>query len=275
MSNFLTMYRDVLNYGQKCSPKGSESLEIENYQITFEPYERMSSFYARNLNINYCKREFEWYLGADRYDQSICEHATMWKKLKDVDGGFNSNYGQYLFKENGNDMTQFRWVISELIRDPQSRRAVMTLLHPGHLRNDNPDVVCTYAMSFRIRKNKLNMSVSMRSNDAIFGTTNDVFCFSMIHEMVFTHLVWSGYHPPGLELGTYTHKVDSLHVYERHYDMLELLVQDGERGYYNVPIPQATMHDYECLEDEWMSCGPTTLAHWMREDTQAPRGDNQ
>lgn len=239
MQTFLHAYRSLLEHGQESRPRGRRILEIENFSTALQPYERLTSFAARNLNLPYCVEEFLWYLRGDRYDTSIEKHATMWAKIRDPrDGGFNSNYGQYLFASTLADgRSQFQWCVDQLTADPDSRRAAMSLLNASHLFDGNPDIVCTYGISFRIRDGALNMSVSMRSNDAIFGLTNDAFCFSMIHEMMLVHLRRAY---PDLQLGTYTHKADSFHVYERHFDMLDRLVREGESGFIPVEIPKAT-----------------------------------
>lgn len=233
---FMKAYRDMETYGEANVARGQPTLEIVNARLDFEPYERLSSFRARRLNLEYCKQELLWYLRADRFDHSIQKYATMWKKLVSEDGGYHSNYGVYLFAEKTREgQSQIDWVVNELSRDPGSRRAVCVLLKPDHLYAKNADVVCTYSMSFRIRDNKLCMTVHMRSNDLIFGTTNDVFCFSCIHEMVFA-LLKVRY--PELTLGGYTHLVDSLHVYSRHFDMLTSLVAEGMTGYERVDMPK-------------------------------------
>jgi thymidylate synthase len=262
MSNFLRVYEDLLEHGRPCSPRGQSILELEDYQFTLAPYERLTSFRARGLNLAYCIEEFLWYLRGDRYDTSIEKHATMWAKIKDPrDLGFNSNYGQYIFGQR-----QFAWVVEELMRDADSRRACMVLLNRGHLREDNPDVVCTYGLNFRIRNGTLKMSVSMRSNDAIFGMTNDVFCFSLLQEAVLAALRKRAY--PDLTMGTYTHKVDSFHVYERHFEMLSMLVQDGVDGYTEIPMPRAR----DPVEFAFLTTGDTNYCHeeypfaaWMQE----------
>lgn len=76
---------------------------------------------------------------------------------------------------------------------------------------------CTYAINFRIRQNKLKMSVCMRSQDAVFGMSNDLPCFSFIHEMMFEYLKDTY---KDLEYGNYFHFANSFHVYERHYKMV-------------------------------------------------------
>ena len=54
--------------------------------------------------------------------------------------------------------------------------------------SNDKDKICTYSISFRIRKNKLNMTVNMRSNDFILGTQIDFFQFSVIQEMLLKYL---------------------------------------------------------------------------------------
>ncbi len=239
---FLVAYNQVVKAGNEVSPRGERILELEDYVMTFQPTDSVvSSYQARNLNLNYCKEEFLWYLRGDRFDTSIEQHATLWKKLRQADGGFNSNYGQYMFGEQ----MQFAYAMEALASDRDSRRAVMVLLNRDHLYHENTDIVCTYGISLRIRQNRLNMSVNMRSNDLIFGTTNDVFCFGMIHRLALAVLreVY-----PDLKLGVYNHKADSLHVYERHWPMLNELVSQGESGYYHIPIPELTLMDLEWLD---------------------------
>ena len=231
--SFRKIYSDLLHYGQESAPRGLKILEIENYEYILQPYDRFTSFIPRKMNLDYIKNEFLWYLNGDKFDDSICDHASMWKSLKNEDGSINSNYGQYIF---GNPeikacFNQFNNVIQQLRDDRESRRAAMSILRAEHLLSETPDTPCTYSLSFRIRDNKLNMTVRMRSQDAIFGMTNDAPAFSLIHEMMFQELraVY-----PGLEYGTYTHSADSFHVYERHFDMIKEL-PDSEYVPINCP----------------------------------------
>jgi thymidylate synthase len=152
-------------------------------------------------------------LKGDLYDLSIAKHAAIWRGIV-VDGKLNSNYGHYIFRnEQG-----LAWVIDELRRDRDSRRAYIMILGNQHLNPNEKDVPCTMSLGFRIRDNKLNMSVRMRSQDAIYGMGNDAPAFSFIHQMVWACVKW---YYKELEMGSYHHVADSFHVYERHFDMLE------------------------------------------------------
>lgn len=230
----LKMYKAVAN-GVERETRGTRSRNIANMAVILSAHEPViTNFEHRKLNIEYAKREWLWYLSADPMDDSIEQHATMWKKLKQPDGSFFSNYGQYLF---GPDPTksQFAYVVSQLKDDPGSRRASMVLLQREHLFKDNLDTVCTYAINFTIEGDVLSMTVMMRSNDVVFGFTNDAFCFSQVYEFVYV-LLKRKYE--NLIRGTYTHFTNSMHVYERHYDMLKLILLDHNGGYKHMQVPR-------------------------------------
>jgi thymidylate synthase len=215
---FRGIYEDLLTYGIETSPRGQKVIELENYEYVVPPYVRFTNFEDRKFNINYVKDEFLWYLHGDRFDTSITEHATMWKSLVNGDGSINSNYGQYLFGEG----KQFDNTADVLKSDKDSRRAAMMILSREHLLSKTNDYPCTYSISFRIRSNKLNMTVRMRSQDSIFGMSNDIPAFSLIHEMMYVTMRETY---PDLEHGDYTHSADSFHVYERHFEMINKLVK--------------------------------------------------
>lgn len=209
------IYSMLAKKGNEVSPRGLKVIEIENFRYDIPPYVRFHHFVSRKLNVDYIKKEFLWYLGGDLFDLSICDHARIWKDIVSNTGHLNSNYGHYYFTNKG-----IRWVVEELTRDKDSRRASSTILNSDHLNSENKDVPCNYAMNFRIRDNELKMTVHGRSQDAIYGMGVDTPCFSFMHEMTYEllKLVY-----PDLKYGTYTHLVDSFHVYEKHFEMLKKL----------------------------------------------------
>ena len=57
------------------------------------------------------------------------------------------------------------------------------------------------------------MTVTMRSNDLIYGFCNDQYCFSKLQELVANEL--------NMEVGDYYHFAHNLHIYEKHYYLKE------------------------------------------------------
>lgn len=244
---FRSIYHDIADLGTISYPRGLKIIELENYSFTLPPYVRFTNFTSRKLNLDYIKQELMWYLRGDLYDLSIANHASIWKGLISEEGTLNSNYGYQIFsKSHQQDKniveisshgdkknSGIDWVVEELARDKDSRRASITILNNDHLNSTTKDVPCTYSLNFRIRNNKLNMSVKMRSQDAIYGMSNDIPFFSIVHEMTLKYVqeVYSE-----VEYGLYNHSVDSLHVYERHFEMLDRLTNNDD--YTELEIPK-------------------------------------
>lgn len=227
----LDMYKTIM----ECPPlkiRGSEVREVEDGYLTLDLSQPIvTNFEARKMSLKYACNEFLWYLRANQFDRSIEQHASMWPKIIQDGGFYFSNYGQYMFREDGG----IDWIVESLKNDEGTRQAVIPFLDADHCFAGNKDMVCTYSIGFRIRDNTLSMSVNMRSNDAIYGFTNDSFCFVLFYRMIYARLL-EFY--PSLKHGIYVHKVDSLHIYSRHYSMTENILEAGLDGYTPIFIPE-------------------------------------
>lgn len=221
---WLGIYKDLAEKGQEHSPRGQNTLEIENYMFEGDPYNRLPNFEERNLSLKYICGEFLWYLSGDRDNEDILKYSKFWDKIRNPESPtWNSNYGYYIFKEG-----QFDYCYEQLAKDADSRQAVIVINRPNVMMSDSKDKICTYALSFRIRNNRLNMSVNMRSNDFVLGTQIDYFQFAAIQEMLLVLL--RDMHYPDLEMGIYNHKADSFHIYERHFPMMMDILEHNRDG---------------------------------------------
>ena len=230
-NSFASVYRDLLNDllnspEYTCSPRGMEIREITDCALVIEnPVFAMYENERRSTQEKYIAAEFLWYF-AGRNDLSFIERfAKFWQHVANEDGTLNSAYGNLIFtKKNEHNISQWEWAYNSLVEDKDTRQAIMHFNMPEHQRRGNKDFVCTLTGIFQIRENKLNFTVNMRSNDAILGTPTDIpfFCVLQIQML---ELLKSTY--PDLELGTYTHFAHSLHIYERHFQLVEEMLKDG------------------------------------------------
>ena len=162
-------------------------------------------------------------MSRNRSTINIGKMAKIWDIIKDENEECESNYGEYLFSTG-----QWDWVVKELIDDKDSRRATIAVNQPYHKKANPLDIPCTQFIQFFIRDNKLNMGVYMRSNDVIFGFCNDLFTFALFHQLMYNDL---REHYSDLELGKYAHNAGSMHIYERHYDMANKIIDEGGEHY--------------------------------------------
>lgn len=256
---FQDIYRRIHSEGKTVKSRtdglSPKVIEVEDFNYELPPYVRFPSFTPRNLKLDYIKEEFKWYLRGDPYDLSICDKATMWGNIVHK-GRLNSNYGLYAFRKGG-----FWWCVEELCRNRDSRRAYITILDDSHLVKETLDVPCTIAIGFRIRENRLNMSVHMRSQDMVYGFGNDAPAFSFIHEMMYNALL--SHYPDNLELGVYHHIADSAHIYERHFKLLDKLVDDDVE-FTEIVVPRIDgPKEVEALIGGWYRTANFEFSRWL------------
>lgn len=223
------------------SPRGMEVREIRDCAIEIQdPMVNLYKNKYRQSPEKYTAAEFLWYFSGTNNPTYIENYASLWKNIRNADGTVNSAYGNLLFSEkNEHGFTQYQWVIESLKKDKDSRQAFMHFNKPKHQFLENKDQVCTLQALFHIRNNKLYMTLTMRSNDVIFGFMTDWAFFSILHYHVFMHM--KEYYPE-LEMGSYTHISHSMHVYERHYELVKNMVeQDIYCEPYSIPLMNDTI----------------------------------
>ena len=165
----------------------------------------------RKWSKEYAEAEWQWYLSGDRNISKIeyiyGKIPEIWKRMADGDGNVNSNYG-YQWQRN----KQLDKVISLLKREKYTRQATISIYDGKEIDKYTYDTPCTYAVQFTIVDNRLNMCVTMRSNDLWYGFCNDQYQFSRLQELVAKEI--------NMDIGTYYHFAHNLHIYN---DKLGLL----------------------------------------------------
>lgn len=204
-------------------PKGNLVKENINTVLVLEnPASCLYSNDHRSSQKSYIAAELLWYFFGTNDSVFISKYAKFWNSLKNSDGTVNSAYGYLIFNLlNSHGMTQYEWAISSLVKDKDSRQAVLHFNLPSHQNHSNKDFVCTMYGIFHIRENKLDFTVSMRSNDVIWGLPTDIAFFATLQSQALAHL--KKYYP-SLELGKYTHIANSFHVYEHHFELIEKML---------------------------------------------------
>lgn len=162
--------------------------------------------------------ELLWYLSKQNDVSFIKEYIRDYKKEADDDGTVFGGYGPRLFAMRG-DIDQIESIFELLKKKPTSRRAVIQLFNAEDIASRHKEVPCTTTMQFFQREGRLHMATTLRSNDAYKGLPHDVFCFTMLQEMMARRL--------GVELGEYYQFVGSMHVYVDDLAKLKVYVDEG------------------------------------------------
>ena len=206
----------VLADGIEIEPTRGRAMELSGVMLELNnPLARISRSESRGKLFS-CIGELMWYLARSNDRDFVEYYIHDYGDPADGDEIFGG-YGPRLFDWNG--INQFRNV-RDLLRDnPDSRRAVIQLFAAGDIEETHNDVPCTCTLQFMIRNDRLNLITHMRSNDIFLGLPHDIFCFTMLQEIMARDL--------GSEPGTYKHMVGSLHIYRKNVRDMEDFLREG------------------------------------------------
>jgi len=124
---------------------------------------------------------------------------------------FEVEKGNWTYTYHQRMGTQVDFVIQELQRNPSSRRAVICIRTPDDMGSDDP--ACLQHLQYFVRDGKLHCKLLFRSNDACKATFMNAFALILLQKKIADALK--------LPVGTYVHRANSFHCYEKDFGMLE------------------------------------------------------
>ena len=169
-----------------------------------DPNDRKIINRERKWSEEYAEAEWKWDLSGDPHINTLGDIygkvPEIWKRMADDKGYVNSNYG-YQWERNN----QLSYIISMLKANPETRQATISIYDGKEIDDYKYDTPCTYAIQFTIVHGRLDMCVTMRSNDLWYGFCNDQYQFSKLQEMVSNILK--------IDTGVYYHFAHNMHLY--------------------------------------------------------------
>ena len=169
----------------------------------------------------------KFFIGGPRELQQYC--------MEMLDGilDFEVEKGKWAYTYHQRYSDQIPFILQELRRNPDSRRAVMTIRDKdADMGSDDP--ACLQHIQYFIRQGKLDCMALFRSNDACKATFMNAFALIMLQKRLAEEL--------GVEVGIYVHRANSFHCYEKDYERLKAFVDRLHK-----PRPQLTYY----YEGDW------------------------
>jgi thymidylate synthase len=169
-----------------------------------DPKDRKIINKEREWKEDYAEAEWQWYLSGDPNIKALGDIygkvPEIWKRMANEAGNVNSNYGWQWERTS-----QLEIIIDMLKNKPDTRQAAISIYDAKEVSDYTNDTPCTYAVQFTIVNNRLDMCVTMRSNDLWYGFCNDQYQFSKLQEMVSKRL--------DIDTGVYYHFAHNMHLY--------------------------------------------------------------
>lgn len=266
----------LLTQGSVVPSRNGETRELTMQQITLDqttdPYLATP---GRNASLPAQIAETMWILAGRNDVEWLSNYLPQAPKFSDDGTTWRGGYGPRLRRwSNGHydhgtpdvsgfDTTdQLQNIIHILKDDPTTRRAVFAIFDPASdLGTGSKDIPCNNWVHFLPRDGVLHAHVAIRSNDAMWGWSGiNQFEWSILTQVVAAYA--------GLKPGSVTFSISSLHLYERHYDKAQRIVDqtlladnDLDAGMWNDEFlsasPWFTEYDAKADLDE-------LLGEWFR-----------
>lgn len=177
--------------------------------------------------------ELAWTIKGSQETYFIKKYSKMWSKFEDKPGIVIPAYGyrwQYHFNRN-----QLNLAIKALELERSNRQIFISAWDPSEDGLTNigkyKNVPCPIGFMLNVdQNNKLNMSVIMRSSDAVVGLPYDIMMYAMLNIILANTL--------SINPGVLTIYLNNVHIYEPHFDSAKIMVQDNYIERYNYIDPE-------------------------------------
>lgn len=177
-------------------------------------------------NEDWVRRELDWFMsGSNSLDDMEAPVPTAFQQCAGTDNTVNSAYGHILFGigEEEHD-TMFERIVETFIAEGLGTRHAVAIIsdrdihHLAHEMGRN-DFICTNALNIMVDDdNKLHIVAQMRSMDAVWGYRADYSMWALLQGALVMPL---SEHFQNIGMGDITFQVANLHVYPRHFELLE------------------------------------------------------
>jgi thymidylate synthase len=215
----------IMARGEVFGSRAGTTKDVTNIGITLtEPWAREITLADRKHNLAAQIAETMWVLSGrndvawlERYlprARDFSDNGVVWR------GAYGKRLRRWPLRSDDDHTSyvdQLAHVVDLLSKDLNTRRAVMGIYDPVVDCADGKDIPCNNMLSFSCRGGKLDLAVTIRSNDLMWGWSGiNAFEWSVLQEIV-AELV-------GVEVGSLHFATTSLHIYEHHWERAAKLV---------------------------------------------------
>ena len=229
------------------------------------PLERVLFDQVRDANPYFHLMEALWMLAGRRDVAWLSRFNKRMETYSDDGIVFNAAYGyrwrnQFQLKAEPATTDQLTAIVKLLRADPDSRRAVLQIWDAqADLGVSSKDLACNTQAMFKVRDGRLNMIITNRSNDLVWGCYGaNAVQFATLLEYMAARI--------GVAPGVYRQMSDSYHAYEDTWpkvaDIAERYAGDPyERGEVSVFPLVADPDIFDSELERWMGADTASMSH--------------
>jgi thymidylate synthase len=217
---------------QKHDRTGTGTLSVFGHQMCFDLAQGFPLVTTKQLHLKSIIHELLWFLAGDTNVKYLNEHGvTIWDEWADERGELGPVYGRQWRSwptPDGGMIDQISKVMSDIRRDPDSRRLIVTAWNPADVdKMALPPCHCLF--QFYVAKGRLSCQLYQRSADAFIGVPFNIASYALLTLMVAQ--------VTELEAGEFVHTLGDAHLYLNHLEQARQQLSRVPR-----PLPGMTLN---------------------------------
>jgi thymidylate synthase len=218
MQQYLDLLRRVRTEGVKKTDRtGTGTLSVFGHQMRFDLAKGFPLVTTKKLHTKSIIVELLWFLAGDTNTRFLKENGvSIWDDWADANGDLGPVYGKQWRSwpaPDGTTIDQISDVVSELKRNPDSRRIIVSAWNPA----DIPKMAlapCHCLFQFYVAEGKLSCQLYQRSADVFLGVPFNIASYALL-TMMMAQVV-------GLKPGDFVHTFGDAHLYLNHLEQADL-----------------------------------------------------
>lgn len=225
MKQYQTLLREILENGiDKNDRTGTGTRSIFGYQMRFNMADGFPLLTTKKVHLKSIIHELLWFLKGDTNVRYLQENGVrIWNEWADENGDLGHIYG-YQWRSwpdyNGGHIDQIKESIEAIKHNPDSRRIIVSAWNVGDLDNMNLPP-CHAFFQFYVAGGRLSLQLYQRSADTFLGVPFNIASYALLLLMVAQ--------VTGLEPGDFIHTLGDAHIYNNHFDQVNLQLQRTPR----------------------------------------------
>ena len=172
---------------------------------------------TKKVHLKSIIHELLWFLRGDTNIKYLKDHGvSIWDEWADEDGDLGPVYGSQWRSWptlEGRKIDQIAGVVQSLIRNPNSRRHIVTAWNPAEV-DEMALPPCHCLFQFYVADDKLSCQLYQRSADIFLGVPFNIASYALLTMMIAQ--------VTGLKLGDFVHTLGDAHLYLNHLDQAKL-----------------------------------------------------
>jgi thymidylate synthase len=254
MVQYLDLLQLVLDRGRyKPDRTGTGTYAIFGAQLRFDLECGFPLLTTKRLHVKSIIHELLWFLKGDTNTKYLRDHGvTIWDEWADEHGDLGRIYGAQWCDwrtVDGRSIHQIDGVIEQIIKNPDSRRLIVSAWNVGELdRMALPP--CHTLFQFFVQDAKLSCQLYQRSADLFLGVPFNIASYALLTTMVAQVC--------GLQPGDFVHTFGDLHLYSNHVDQAKLQLTRSPLGLPRMRLNPAvrSIHDFRFEDFELSGYAP-------------------